>query len=80
MTKAPLTIRVDAKTRRYGEPSPTYTARFDGLVNGDTKEVITGLFFRGAPADASVGDYFDQSLRRDQPQLHHQLRQAPSRP
>ena len=58
MTKAPLTIRVDAKTRRYGEPSPTYTARFDGLVNGDTKEAITGLFLVGAPADASVGDYF----------------------
>ena len=57
VTPAPLTIRADDKTRRYGAPSPTYTAGFLGLVNGDTYDEITGLTFVGAFASASVGSY-----------------------
>ena len=57
VTNAPLTIRVDDKTRRYGAPSPTYTAGFLGLVNGDTSDEITGLILVGALPTASVGSY-----------------------
>ena len=74
MTKAPLTIRVDDKTRRYGEPSPTYTAGFDGLVNGDTYDADHRADLRRRPGQRQRGQLPDQALRRDQPQLRHQLR------
>ncbi len=57
VTRAPLTITADDKTRRYGQDKPTYTAEFDGLVNGDTPASITGLAFNGPPKDAHVGTY-----------------------
>ena len=34
---APLTITADDQTQVYGAADPTYTATFDGLVNGDTE-------------------------------------------
>ena len=35
-----------------------FTASFDGLVNGDTRDDIAGLVARrGPPADADVGEY-----------------------
>jgi hypothetical protein len=36
---------------------PTYTATFDGLVNGDVPGDITGLRFSGASRDAPAGRY-----------------------
>ena len=52
---APLTITADDKTKVYGAADPTFTASFDGLVNGDTKADLTGLTVTGAPVDSSVG-------------------------
>ena len=46
---------------------PAYTASFDGLVNGDTEDEITGLTFTGAPTDADVGDYASPPPARTSP-------------
>jgi hypothetical protein len=54
---APLTITPDDQTRRYGSPAPTYTAHYDGLVNGDTQADLTGLVINGAPTSPRVGSY-----------------------
>ena len=35
VTRAPLTITADDKTRVYGKDGPTYTASYDGFGNGD---------------------------------------------
>lgn len=43
ITKAPLTIAVDAKEITYGEAAPSYTATYTGLKTGDTASVVTGL-------------------------------------
>ena len=40
---AALTIRADDQTRFVGVPNPTLTARFEGLVNGDTEGDVPGL-------------------------------------
>ena len=56
ITPAPLTIRADDVTRRYGAAAD-YTASFDGLVNGDGPGSVEGLGFAGAKAGADVGDY-----------------------
>ena len=67
---AELTVTPEDQTRVYGDPLPTYTASFGGLVNGDTKADITGLQFAGPPKAATVGDDYDiHRLRGDQPQL-----------
>ena len=57
VTPADLTITPDNRTRVYGADTPTYTASFDGLANGDTQADLGDLTFAGAPADAGVGDY-----------------------
>ena len=57
ITRAPLTITPENKTRVYGAGQPAYTASFDGLVNGDTPSAVTGLTFNGAPPLAHVGTY-----------------------
>ena len=56
---AELTVTPEDQTRVYGDPLPTYTAGFGGLVNGDTKADITGLQFDGPPKAATVGDDYD---------------------
>ncbi|HCB02837.1 MAG TPA: MBG domain-containing protein [Nocardioides sp.] len=55
--KAPLTITADDAQSRYGAASPDFTARYDGLVNGDTRTDISGLTLTGAPAGSDVGTY-----------------------
>lgn len=40
ITKAPLTISADAKTRVYGEANPVFTFSYTGFKNGDTGTVI----------------------------------------
>ena len=57
ITPAPLTITADDKTKVYGAPDPAYTASFDGLVNGDTGDEITGIVFAGPPTGSDVGEY-----------------------
>ncbi|HEX3929790.1 MAG TPA: MBG domain-containing protein [Nocardioides sp.] len=57
ITPAGLTVTVEDKTRQYGDPAPTYTARFAGLVGGDDASDITGLRFTGAAANARPGSY-----------------------
>jgi hypothetical protein len=54
---APLTVSAADKSRRYGAAPPTYTAHFQGLVNGDTPGDITGLRFSGPPVRERVGRY-----------------------
>src|SRR5262249_54863981 len=41
--KALLTITADSKTKVYGSPTPALTASYNGLVNGDTPAVVSGL-------------------------------------
>ena len=58
VTPARLTITADDTTRVYGEDPSTYTASYDGFVNGDDQGAVNGLQVTGgAPAGADVGDY-----------------------
>lgn len=57
IARAPLTVTPHDVTRAYGSAAATYTATFDGLVNGDTASDITGLRLTGAPQGAHVGQY-----------------------
>ncbi|HXI29624.1 MAG TPA: MBG domain-containing protein, partial [Vicinamibacterales bacterium] len=40
VSRAPLTITADNKTRVYGAPMPALTASYSGLVNGETSAVL----------------------------------------
>ena len=40
ITKAPLTVTVDAQTKVYGATDPTFTASISGLQNGDNETSI----------------------------------------
>jgi len=42
VTKAPLTITADSKTKAYGAAVPSLTVSYSGFVNGDTSSVLTG--------------------------------------
>lgn len=55
---SPLLITANDFTRTYGDPNPVFTARFSGLVNGDTASVVTGLqFSTTATLGSNVGTY-----------------------
>ncbi|WP_304437900.1 MBG domain-containing protein, partial [Terrabacter sp. Root181] len=54
ITKAPLTITADDKTRTYGDANPTFTGSILGLKNGDG---ITASYTTGATALTGVGTY-----------------------
>jgi hypothetical protein len=41
VTRAPLTITADSKTKVYGAPLPTLSASYSGFVNGDTSASLT---------------------------------------
>jgi hypothetical protein len=43
ITPAPLTITADNQTKVYGEPLPTLTVSYNGLVSGDTPSVFGAL-------------------------------------
>ena len=43
VTKAPLTITADAKSKRYGAVLPQLSTTVTGLVNGDNNATIAGL-------------------------------------
>jgi autotransporter-associated beta strand protein len=58
VTPAPLTIVIDNATRVFGTPNPTFTAKYQGLVNGDTPAAIGGLTLTTpATIDSVVGKY-----------------------
>lgn len=57
ITKAPLTITADDKTRAYGAATPPLTAQFDGLVAGDSPGDIDGLQLTGPAAGVGVGTH-----------------------
>ncbi|MQP66039.1 filamentous hemagglutinin N-terminal domain-containing protein [Niveispirillum sp. SYP-B3756] len=58
ITPAALTIRANDASRSYGAANPAFTARYDGLVNGDTASVVSGLTLAtGATAASGVGSY-----------------------
>nr|WP_279308114.1 MBG domain-containing protein [Niveispirillum sp. BGYR6] len=58
ITPAALTIRANDASRTYGAANPAFTARYDGLVNGDTASVVSGLtLVTGATASSGVGSY-----------------------
>jgi len=62
--QAPLTITANNKTMTYGGAVPTFDASYNGLVNGDTNSVVSGLSCgatdgNGQPVSSStpVGTY-----------------------
>jgi hypothetical protein len=62
VTKAPLTIAADDKSRAYGGANPTFTASYAGFVLGETEAVLGApVSFAGPATTAStntdVGDY-----------------------
>ena len=43
ITKAPLTVKADDKTRKYNENNPAWTFTYTGFKNGETSAVLTTL-------------------------------------
>jgi hypothetical protein len=55
---ASLVITADDVSKLYGALLPTFTASYDGLVNGDTTAVVSGLTLTtAATAGSNVGTY-----------------------
>jgi filamentous hemagglutinin family protein len=55
---AALVISADNASRTYGASNPAFTASYDGLVNGDTASVVSGLLLSSsATASTGVGSY-----------------------
>jgi ELWxxDGT repeat protein len=68
INSAPLTVTVDedpatavqdAFWRAYGQANPSFSARYDGLVNGDSTASLGGnlLYSTGATPSSDVGTY-----------------------
>ncbi len=58
VTKAPLTVTVDSKTKAYGAAVPPLTGTVSGLVNGDTiGTAITPTYSTTVTATTPVGSY-----------------------
>jgi filamentous hemagglutinin family protein len=58
ITPAPLLIVGNNVTRQTGAANPAFTARFTGLVNGDTSAVVSGLqFSTTADTTSPAGTY-----------------------
>jgi filamentous hemagglutinin family protein len=59
ITPAPLTVTANDASRRYGAADPGFTARYDGLVLGDSADDLDGaLAFAATSArDSDVGNY-----------------------
>src|SRR5439155_1152359 len=55
----PTTAANDHFTKTYGDANPTFTARYDGFVLGQTTSVLGGALAFDTPATASsdVGGY-----------------------
>ncbi|MEI8090525.1 MAG: MBG domain-containing protein [Opitutaceae bacterium] len=59
VTKAPLTVTADNKTRVYGVADPAFTATLSGFVNGDTATAVTGaaVLLTSATSTSPAGTY-----------------------
>jgi hypothetical protein len=59
VTKAPLTVTADNKTRTYGDSNPAFTFTATGFVNGDNLQKVTGqiAYSNSATADSNVGNH-----------------------
>jgi hypothetical protein len=57
VSKAPLAVTADAKTKVYGSVDPAFTATYAGFVNGETPAVLSGtLAFSRVPGE-NIGSY-----------------------
>jgi uncharacterized repeat protein (TIGR03803 family) len=56
ITKAPLTIKTDNKSKVYGQPNPALTATYTGLVNGDSAAKVP-VKLSTVAATSGVGAY-----------------------
>lgn len=59
ITKAPLTILADNKTREYGNENPTFTCTYYGLKNGEDENALDAkpIVYSTASTDSPVGSY-----------------------
>jgi hypothetical protein len=59
ITPAPLTVRAEDTTKRYGAALPAFTAAYEGFVLGETPGVLGGSlrFTTPATVDSVVGQY-----------------------
>ena len=56
---APLTITADNKSKKLGDPNPTFTASYSGFVNGEDTSVLGGTlnFATNVPNPEQVGTW-----------------------
>ena len=59
MIKAPLSVRPDDATRKYGEANPGFTGVITGIKNGD--DVKAEYFSAATPQRSKVGDLCDRA-------------------
>jgi hypothetical protein len=59
ITPAPLTITANNASRPYGQPNPSFTATYNGFVNGQTASVLSGALTCSTTAilTSNVGTY-----------------------
>jgi hypothetical protein len=58
VTRAPLTIRADDKSKTYGAANPALTATYTGFVNGDTPASLdVPVSLSTVPASSGVGTH-----------------------
>jgi len=59
VSKAPLTIKADNKSRPYGQPNPPLTATYTGFVNGDSAASLDAQVVLSTTANGGspVGNY-----------------------
>jgi hypothetical protein len=57
ITKAPLSVIAELKTKIYGESDPAFTATVSGFVNNETSTVLGGALSFSRAAGENVGDY-----------------------
>ena len=59
VTSAPLGVSANNTNRAYGSANPVFTVRYDGFVNGDGLNVVSGapLLTTGAATNSPVGTY-----------------------
>jgi filamentous hemagglutinin family protein len=55
ITKAPLTVTADDKSRLYGAANPTFTETLSGFLPGETSAVITGTPTGSSAAGSGTG-------------------------
>ena len=59
INKAPLTVTADNKSKKLGDPNPTFTASYSGFVPGENQSVLGGTltFATNVPNPEQVGTW-----------------------